>query len=130
LPDGVGQSCPDDHVQETVVFWCARSGEFDGVDGGKACELHLFGNEVHENVEGRAWHDVNEEAAKMSMKVYAEEVKCAHVVVLSRLWNTRLLRHMTIATALFPNARQYVLMSSRFDCGKNQIEEINNMLTK
>jgi hypothetical protein len=55
------------------VFWGARGGEFDGVDGGEARELHLFGNEVHENVESRAGHDVDEEAAKMSMEVFLEK---------------------------------------------------------
>jgi len=59
-----------------------------------------------------------------------EQWYATHVVVLSRLWKTKLFLHMAIATALLPNARQYVLINKRFDCGKNQMAITNNILTK
>ena len=35
-----------------------------------------------------------------------KRIGCAHEVTLSKLWKTRLFRHIAIATALLPNARQ------------------------
>lgn len=37
---------------------------------------------------------------------------------------------MAIATALFPYAKQYVLMNSLFDFGKTQMLSISRRLTK
>ncbi len=52
------------------------------------------------------------------------------LVTLSKLWNTIEFLHMAIAIALLPFARQYVLMNSRFDFGKNQIVHMHRKLTK
>jgi hypothetical protein len=82
--------------------------------------LHGFRDEVDEDVEGGAGHDVDEQPENdivslgFSFGGYVDS-SIAYVVVLSRLWNTRLFRHMAIATALFPKARQYVLIKSRFE---------------
>jgi hypothetical protein len=51
-------------------------------------------------------------------------------VTLSKLWKTIEFLHIAIAIALFPKARQYVLMKRRFEFGKNQIEHMHKKLTK
>jgi hypothetical protein len=52
------------------------------------------------------------------------------LVTLSKLWNTIEFLHIAIATALFPNARQYVLINSLLEFGKAQIDSRHKKLTK
>ena len=53
------------------------------------------------------------------------------LATLSMEWKTREFLHMTIATALFPNARQKALMRRRFEFGKGpdaeEVEKIDEV---
>lgn len=53
-----------------------------------------------------------------------------YLTTLSMLWKTNEFRHIAIATALFPNTKQNVLMNSRLDCGKTQKLSMHIRLTK
>ena len=52
------------------------------------------------------------------------------LVILSKEWKTMEFLHIAMATALFPYAKQYVLMKSLFDLGATQIVRSKRKLTK
>lgn len=62
LPEGVRDGRPQRHGEDGVVLLRAERRRLDGVDGGEALALVLVRQEVHQAVEGRAGHDVDEEA--------------------------------------------------------------------
>ena len=100
--------------------------------------MHSGFEEVDHDVEGCAGHDVDEKSEirgqsrlnRGHSRDSGRECRCTYDVTLSSEWKTRLLRHMAIATALLPNARQYAAMKRRFDCGKNQMESMSRKLVK
>lgn len=51
-------------------------------------------------------------------------------VTLSKLWKTSELRHMMMAMALFPKARQNTAVKRRFEPGKIQMLRRRRKLTK
>lgn len=110
--------------------------EFDVIDSWKAVELEFWCDEMNHDVEEGAGHDVDEESVglqSVSVELISagkERWVSTYDVTLSRLWKTKLLRHIAIATALLPKARQYVEMNRRFECGKNHMLRIIRKLTK
>jgi hypothetical protein len=91
---------------------------------------------MDQHVEEGAGHDMDEESVGLQ-SVSVELINAGknrwvstYDVTLSKLWKTKLFRHIAIATALLPKARQYVEMNRRFECGKNQTLRIMRRLTK
>ena len=81
-------------------------------------------------VQGDTWHDMYEQAVQRLAKSMSFARDATNLVTLSREWKTSELRHIAMATALLPNARQKVLTRSRFDCGKAQMQRSSRRLTK
>lgn len=79
-------------------------------DGGEGLVEEGAWEKVHHYVEGCAGHYVDEEAGRENVvstaRPYFFETNATYLVTLSRLWKTRLLRHMMMATALLPMTRQ------------------------
>ena len=95
------------------MFRARRRAIADRVDGGEADLLHFWSREVDEAMKSYRRHDMDEQASRLAEdRVERQE---DYLVTLSKEWNTIEFLHMAIATALFPYARQYVLMKSFFD---------------
>lgn len=74
LPDCVGECHPDYHGAQGVVFGGAGLGVFDRGDGGEDAFLHFARDDVHDHVEGGAWHDVDEKTGMRQLRVVAFEM--------------------------------------------------------
>ena len=78
--------------------------------------LNIEGYEMEYTMERDTWHDVDEKAFAWSACITVHgRGRLTYLVTLSSEWKTSEFLHMAIATALLPNARQNVLMKSRFD---------------
>lgn len=73
---------------------------------------------------------MDEETGQVSIDQKGETRDEAYLVTLSSEWNTSEFLHMAIAIALFPKARQKVLMNRRLLFGKNQMQRTMRKLTK
>jgi len=91
--------------------------------------LHRVRQEMNQAMQSDAGHDVDKETIRVS-KVATATHEHAYLTTLSMEWKTSEFRHMMMATALLPNARQYVAMKSRLDCGNTQTLKTTRMLTK
>lgn len=81
-------------------------GIFDVPYGWETQSLERRRDKVDQHVESSARHDVDEESAINVSRISVSCCKCTYEVTLSKLWNTSELRHMAMATALFPMAKQ------------------------
>lgn len=109
------------------------------VDGRKAGGLLFWGEQVDHAVDCDAGHYVDKETrsvrlidieVKLDAKEHAGAGAGTNLVTLSREWKTSEFLHIAIAIALFPKARQKVLMKRRLLFGKTHILRMRRKLTK
>jgi hypothetical protein len=77
----------------------------DIIDGRKSFSLVLWGQKMDQAVQRYTRHDVDKKTETLACDLTPGKSN-AHLTTLSMEWKTSELRHMTIAMALFPYARQ------------------------